>query len=227
MHAARQQAGAHRRRRTELSDPGRIERHLNMWDLLENVGRTVVNTASRAYQCVADVVSPDDEDAIVGVAAFPRTRQRDGFSCGPRSVLAVARHFGYDLDHDEVAEAVGTTEEGTAATPMIAYLRSLGLRSGHHSALRLASLEAALAAGKIAIVDLGGTHWSVAHAMNSSHVWMADPSSFSTFGGRTSRAKFRSRWSGYTILVSAPVPRRAGRAPRRRGERPAAPRRSR
>jgi ABC-type bacteriocin/lantibiotic exporter with double-glycine peptidase domain len=107
-------------------------------------------------------------------------------------------------------DAVGTTEEGTSATPMIAYLRSLGLRAARHNRMRIRQLERALGAGRIAIVDLDGTHWSLVHAMSRDHVWLADPSSFSMPRARMSRAKFRTRWTRMCILVSE-VPRRRNR----------------
>jgi ABC-type bacteriocin/lantibiotic exporter with double-glycine peptidase domain len=178
--------------------------------LVRTAARIAMNGLTFVGKEVAETVFPVDPDAtgVDGVVAFPRSRQRDGYSCGSRSVYAVIRHFGRAGDHASVAAALGTTEEGTAATPMIAYLRRRGLRAGRHPRLRLAGLRRAFAAGKVAIVDFGGVHWAVAHAMDDDHVWVADPSAYGTPGTRMTRAEFRRRWTGMCILVG---PRRRRR----------------
>lgn len=179
-------------------------------DIAINGLRHALNAATHVYQMVADFVLPDDEDedAVVGVVDFPRSRQRNGYTCGPRCVFAVAEYFRREVDFAEIENAVGTTRDGTSATPMIRYMRHLGLRAGRHSRLTIRGLERALDAGKIAIVDLDGTHWSVVHGINRDHVWLADPSAFSMPRARTSRARFRRRWTGMCILVSAPQTKR-------------------
>ncbi|HWU86310.1 MAG TPA: cysteine peptidase family C39 domain-containing protein [Kofleriaceae bacterium] len=148
---------------------------------------------------------------VVGSRTFPRKLQRDGWSCGSRSTQAIALHFDRDVRHREVMERVGTTKDGTATTPIVRYLRKLGLRAGYHRRMSFRQLVQALARGAVVLVDLEGIHWGVVHAASDDHVWLADPS-IEQLGRRITKARFRSRWTGLGVIVS----KRVGRRRRRR-----------
>ena len=138
---------------------------------------------------------------VIGTRRFPRRLQWDSFSCGSRSTWAIAHHFGRELSHDEVMDGVGTTTEGTAATPIVKFLRTQGLRAGYHRRMSNRQLVRALDRGGVVLVDLNGTHWSVVHAVSAAHVWLANPST-SQLGRRVPKATFRSQWTGLGVVVT-------------------------
>lgn len=152
------------------------------------------------------------EDAI-GTVRFRRRRQWDGWSCGSRSVQAIAKHFGRDVTHDDVMAGVGTTEDGTAATPIVRYVRNLGLRAGYYRHMSFGQLVRALERGGVVLVDIRGVHWSVVHAISSDHVWLANPS-LKQLRRRVARATFRSLWTGLGVVVTEGA--RSRRPPRMR-----------
>lgn len=174
--------------------------------------RTVVGLVERGVNRVARLVQREGD--LVGTIDFPRVLQfGDGWSCGSRSVHAVCKHFGLDVSHDEIMEALGTDSDGTAASPIVRFFREQGLRAGYHRRMRFPQLENALGRGAVVIVDLEGTHWSVLTALSSDYAWLADPS-LRRIGRRTSRARFRERWARLGIIVSERRSRR-GRHHRR------------
>jgi ABC-type bacteriocin/lantibiotic exporter with double-glycine peptidase domain len=122
--------------------------------------------------------------------------------------------IGRDVSHDEVIASVGTTTDGTAATPIVKYLRKLGLRAGYRRRMSFRDLARALTRGAVVLVDIRGTHWAVAHAVSDDHVWLADPS-IKQLGRRITKTRFRSRWTGLGVVMSERASRRGGRPVRR------------
>ena len=171
--------------------------------------RTVVGFVERGVNRVARLVQR--EAVIVGTLAFPREVQFDKFSCGSRCVHSACKHYGLEVSHDEIMDGLGTDEDGTAATPIVRFLREQGLRAGYHPRMTFQQLENALGRGSIVIVDLGGTHWSILTALSRDHAWLADPS-LRRVGRRTTRAGFRERWAGLGIVVSTRPRSRRGRS---------------
>ena len=162
--------------------------------------RAIVELLESGANRVARLVQSKGD--VVGTLAFPRKLQFDQFTCGSRSVHAACKHYGLDVSHDEIMEGLGTDENGTAATPIVRFLREQGLRAGYHPRMTFQQLENALGRGAVVIVDLNGTHWAIAIAMSEDYVWLSD-SSLRRIGRRTSRARFRERWARLGIIVSA------------------------
>lgn len=148
---------------------------------------------------------------VVGSLSFERKLQGDGWSCGSRSAQAIALHFERSVEHAAVIAACGTTTDGTAATPIIRFLRKLGLRAGYHRHLSLRKLERALRRGCVVLVDIEGIHWATVHACSSAHVWVADPSLRRQLGRRITRTRFREQWTGLAVTVSDGQSRRGPR----------------
>ncbi|HEX4423080.1 MAG TPA: hypothetical protein VH165_34420 [Kofleriaceae bacterium] len=88
--------------------------------------------AEFAERVSTTLARPFRGDADVDTSRFPRRLQADGWSCGSRSTQAIAIHFGHDVSHEDVKAGVGTTYAGTAVTPIVRYLRKVGLRAGYH-----------------------------------------------------------------------------------------------
>ncbi len=170
--------------------------------------RAIVGLLERGVNRVARLVQSEGD--LVGTIDFPRVLQLDGWSCGSRSVHAVCKHYGLDVSYDEIMEALGTDETGTAAGPIVRFFRDQGLRAGYHRRMTFRQLENALGRGAVAIVDLSGTHWAIVTAISDEHVWLADPS-LRRIRRRASRARFRERWTGLGIIVSERSRKERGR----------------
>jgi len=135
------------------------------------------------------------------VEEFPRRIQRDGFSCGARSVESVLLFFGIDYTYSDITNGIALTREGSAATPIACYLRSYGLSAKAYTHMQRAQITRALARGAVVIVDLDGNHWSVLYREDSLHVWISNPS-LRALKRQMSRREFTRRWSGAGIIVT-------------------------
>ena len=144
------------------------------------------------------IETPDD--SIIGTVDFKRKVQWDGYSCGAKCVYAAIKHFDIDVDYDDVVDGVNTTEDGTSATPIVKYVRSVGLRAGWRQRMSISQLKRALAGGSVAIVDLDGTHWAVVHAISDDWVWVADPV-IRKFVPKMLRSQFKARWRREAVVV--------------------------
>ncbi|MBE9066422.1 hypothetical protein IQ260_07130 [Leptolyngbya cf. ectocarpi LEGE 11479] len=56
-------------------------------------------------------------------------RQHSAEDCGAACVLAIAKHYGYDLPRTKVREAVGTGQDGTTLLGLQRGCDAIGFRS--------------------------------------------------------------------------------------------------
>lgn len=147
---------------------------------------------------------------FVGTRWFRRSLQTDDYSCGPRSVFAVVRHFVRSVTYAQVLRALRpSAENGTSIAPMLRFLRRHRLRVGYRPTMKFADLWHALGRGAVVIVHLDGDHLAVCHAASDRYVWLADPSLRRMLGRRLTRKRFRQRWTRWGLVIRNPD---AGRA---------------
>ena len=147
----------------------------------------------------------DVEDTdMIGTGLFPRSLQKDDYSCGARAVYMIAKYFRLPHRYKEVKKAVGTTEDsGTSVKPMIRFFREHQLKTNHQPQMRFRDLRRALKNGAVVLVYLDGDHYGVVHAVTSEFVYLADPSLVRQLGRRTSKRVFKKRWKNWGITVRA------------------------
>ena len=121
---------------------------------------------------------------MLGSTEFPRSLQRDCYSCGARSCYMVSEFFGLDLPYSKVKRLVETDHDGTRVKPMIRFFRSRGLKVAERRTTKMRDLEHALEHGGVVLVHVDGDHFAVVHAMSAKWVWLADPSIFRQLGRR-------------------------------------------
>ena len=142
-----------------------------------------------------------DVDEVVGTLDFPRHIQWDGYSCGARCTSAIAEHYGLDVSYDDIKTEVNLDEDGTAMTPIMKFFRRRGLSAGRHRKMSWKQFVSALQREAVVLVDLDGTHWSVAYAASSSHVWVSNPV-LRQFQRKITRACFNKRWTRLGVVIS-------------------------
>ncbi len=77
-----------------------------------------------------------------------RARQSTEYTCGPSALQAVLRHWGRDVDEDEIAELAGTTPEvGTFPEDLVRSAKALGFKAEAKEGLTLDEVRAFTAAG--------------------------------------------------------------------------------
>ena len=84
----------------------------------------------------------------------PSGRQTFDYDCGPKALQAVMAYYGVEIREDELLEALGTGEEGTSVTDMIAVAKRHGFRVKARSGWTLQQIERKVRAGVPVIVLL-------------------------------------------------------------------------
>jgi hypothetical protein len=157
--------------------------------------------------------SPATNDPAL-LAGVPDVRQSTSFSCGASVLQAVLAYWGIEVREDVLMKACGTTEkDGTPPAAILRVARSYGLKAEMKEGCSLADLEAALARGVPAIVDIQawaetsgpGFSWSsdwedghyvVVLGLDRERLYVEDPS---LLGGRgvIPLPEFEARWHDY------------------------------
>lgn len=151
-----------------------------------------------------DFLFPSGDD-FVGVTPrkFQRSVQTDDWSCGPRAVHMILKHYGVAPAYSETCKKLrATPDEGTTVKAMIQFLRKRGLRVRYQPKMNTDVLWAALDRDAVALVHLDGDHFGVVHGLDSKYVYLADPSIIRLAGRKMARRKFLRRWSCWALLVS-------------------------
>ena len=147
---------------------------------------------------------------MIGVRVFPRSLQRDSFSCGTRSVFVVLQYFNRQLPYEEVFLKLKTDHNGTNVKPILNLFRKLGLKTGRRSHMTFKQLRKVLKYGGVAILDVDGDHFIVCHGVDlkEKRVYVADPAITRTFGSSISIKKLKKRWdrSGIVVGLSRKMP---------------------
>ena len=139
---------------------------------------------------------------IIGTTRFARLLQFDDWSCASRSVQAVLKFFRITRPHWLLKSQLGTTPDtGTTVHQMIRVLRRHGLRVGYRPNFSWRELVQALRTDAVVIVHLDGDHIAVAHGVDGTHVYLADPSVIRLRGRRQARRKFLERWTRWGLVV--------------------------
>jgi predicted double-glycine peptidase len=133
---------------------------------------------------------------------FPRKIQLNDYSCAARCTQMALAFYGKRMPFDQIVHGIRTNEDGTYMTNVAAFLRRQNLKIGIYRDLKLDALRDKLLKG-IAIVDVDGDHVAMVHDIDSTHVHIADPSVVRCYFAKQTRRKFRNRWSGWTMIVSA------------------------
>ena len=121
--------------------------------------------------------------------------QQTPYTCGPGVGQAVLSKFGIDVEQDTLAEAMGTTVEGTPVEGLIKGLYAFGVDAevATGSIEELATKVDSCTSIIICIYAYGYTHW-VALVGESRKAWyFADPSSENGLG-YILKSEFPQRW---------------------------------
>jgi ABC-type bacteriocin/lantibiotic exporter with double-glycine peptidase domain len=140
---------------------------------------------------------------VHGVPCFPRSLQRDTYSCGARAVYTVFQHFQRALPYSEVVSRLKTDCDGTNVKPMLNLLREQGFSAGRYTRMSFEQLLRALARQSVLILDVDGGHFLVCHGVDllAERVYVSDPSIWRTWGRTLSLARFKRRWDGSGVVV--------------------------
>lgn len=131
-------------------------------------------------------------------------RQADERSCGYAAAATVLRALGFEASEAEVARAAGAAPGGPASVADIGRaVRRWGVTSfpvlgDWEGLLRYFALHPEPV---VALVDVGGPHFTVVTAVEEGAVYLADPSQ----GHRVwSRQRFLRRWTGVVLFLRPP-----------------------
>lgn len=173
-------------------------------------------TASTAPPATLSAAASDPAASLPWVlpypAALPDVRQSTGYTCGAAALQAVLAYWGFPEREDRlVARLHSTPEAGTHPADIVRVAREFGLEADLRERLALADLEAALAAGTTAIVDLQAWrertdvpwtetwddgHYMVLLGMDAGSLYFEDPSLLGV-RGVIPRPQFVDRWHDY------------------------------
>ena len=122
--------------------------------------------------------------------------ESDDSKCGPRSLLAIYRMFGIEVDLDTICKAANwTASGGTTMSGLQIATRSFGL---HSIGLRC-TLETLRTLGVPAVAHLAPSHFVAVHRFQGNKVLITDP----PFGRRLVPVDlFESRWDGSVLAVA-------------------------
>lgn len=150
--------------------------------------------------------------ALPGSAALPDVRQSTGYTCGAAALQAVLAYWGMPEREDRLAARLRSSPDaGTRPLDIVRVARELGLEADLREGLALSDLEAALASGTTAIVDLQAWrdrddlpwtetwddgHYMVLLGMDAANLYFEDPSLLGA-RGVIPRAEFVDRWHDY------------------------------
>lgn len=147
----------------------------------------------------------DMPDGFVGIPTdeFKRSVQTDDWSCGPRSVHMILKHYGVKSSYHKILKKLkSSSDHGTTVKDMIRVLRRNKLRVRYQPKMNIDVLRTALSRGAVALVHLDGDHLGVVHALDNTHAYLADPSIVRMSGRKMSRRRFLRRWSCWGLLVA-------------------------
>jgi hypothetical protein len=130
---------------------------------------------------------------LVWPAGVFRPQERREY-CGPAALAAVARHFGREVQEEEVARLAGTDARGTTMLGLREAAEKLGLAVQDRRA-RIEDLEAL---PKPAILFYSQGHFAVLTGVSEGRFYLADPSLGQRCWGP---AELRRFWHGELLLV--------------------------
>jgi predicted double-glycine peptidase len=144
--------------------------------------------------------------------AVPDVRQSSDYTCGAAALQAVLAYWGTTEREDRLAARLNSTPEaGVNPLGIVRVAREFGLSADLREGLDLADLEAALASGTTAIVDLQAWrdrtdipwsetwedgHYMVLLGMDAKDLYFEDPSLLGS-RGTIPRSEFVDRWHDY------------------------------
>jgi ABC-type bacteriocin/lantibiotic exporter with double-glycine peptidase domain len=138
---------------------------------------------------------------IIGTNKFPRSTQRDDYSCGPRCVKSILDYFGIRLSYREIYKGCKTTTDGSSAIHIILFLRGMGLRVGFRPNMSLRDLTRALKRGCAVLAYTHDSHFVVVYGRTKDYIYLSDPDVSSTKGLKVSVKTFRSFFNNWGVTV--------------------------
>ena len=131
-------------------------------------------------------------------------RQHSAEDCGAACLSAIAKHYGYDLSHPMVREAVGTGQDGTTL---------LGLqRGGDALGFRCRAVQANDNIGdhldempSPAILHWRGVHWVVFYGQRGSRWVVMDPGVGIRY---LTKEELMAGWVDRVTMLLEPIPER-------------------
>lgn len=103
---------------------------------------------------------------------FPIEYQQNSQSCGPVSLMMVAKYFGYNYSLEELSHLCGLTHEGVSLANLAAGAESIGL---HTLSVRCSINDVATIIQLPAIVLWNGNHFIVVYDVDNDYFYVSDP----------------------------------------------------
>lgn len=150
---------------------------------------------------LADGVLGVTGEMFVGQSNFSRSFQLNTYTCAPRCVYMVLRHFGVAANFNAIERGLKTDRNGTTPGNILRYLRKRGFvtRAENMTLPRLA--EVLTVEDQVVIAYVDNDHVAVVYGMDEDSVYIADPSLARSLRHKISRARFRARWDRAGIVV--------------------------
>lgn len=154
------------------------------------------------FQGHVDGLMKPEKVSGLPVAQFKISRQRNLHTCGSRSVFMILRHLGFEHQHKNIKQVLGTTfKDGTDEKTMRALFQCLGVDA---SILTFSwrRLKEFLAEGRLIIASVDGDdHYMVVHGLTSTTVFVADPFDYVPWRRVITRKEFMRRWDRWGVVV--------------------------
>lgn len=103
---------------------------------------------------------------------FPIEYQMTPQSCGPVSLMMVAKYFGYNYSLEQLSHLCGLTHEGVSLANLAAGAESIGL---HTLSVRCSINDVATIIQLPAIVLWHGNHFIVVYDVDKDYFYVSDP----------------------------------------------------
>lgn len=144
----------------------------------------------------------------------PLSRQTTDYTCGPSSLLSVARYYGIHTSEMELAAEAGTTKkDGTTPMGLVEAAGKHGLKAEVITEMTIDQLKTYLDRKIPVIVDIQAYadkpgnyakdwkdgHYVVAVGYDSQHLFFMDPS-IDKANGELTPAELEARWHDYEVI---------------------------
>lgn len=143
-----------------------------------------------------------ESSADVVLNVRPRV-QLDHYSCGAQSLASILDYYDYEVDEDEVAEAIRLTRNGVDEHDIRAGIRAYGLRHRSMRRMKFADIQRCIDKEQPILVAPQDSHWSVIYGYGDDSIYVMDPSLGRAFyyAGRRELSAFLQTWNRWGIAV--------------------------
>lgn len=147
-----------------------------------------------------------EPEKVIGVPApqFEISRQKNMYTCGSRSAYMILRHFGHQVRHQDIRQALNTNPKtGTHERPMCALFRCVGLDAYILKQLSWKKLTRLLEQRSVLLASVDGDdHYIVVHGVTEKVVHLADPFDYRPWRRIVPKHEFMQRWDRWGVVVS-------------------------